>query len=56
MWFVGWILQNFGRLKKHSVPNHRPVTALGGNILLNYPLDNENVLRQCKLRRYNIFI
>ena len=55
MCFFGWILQNFGCLKKHSVPNHRPVTALG-NILPNYLLDNVNMLRLRKLQRYNIYI
>jgi hypothetical protein len=55
MCFFEWILQLFGRLKKHFVPIH-PFAWVFGNLLLYFPLDNANMLRLCKVQCYNIYI
>jgi len=55
MCFFEWILQLFSRLKNRSVLNHLYASAFG-DLLLYFPLDNANMLRLCKLQRYNIYI
>ena len=51
-----WLtLQHFGQAKKCFVPNHHFASALR-NLLLNYPLDNANMLRLRKPERhYTLF-
>ena len=53
MCFSEWTLQLFNRLEKRFVPNHVFASAFG-NFLFYLLLDNINLLRQCKLQRYNI--
>jgi len=49
-----WLtLQRFDQAGKSFVPNHHFASALR-NLLLNYPLDNANMLRLRKLKRYYI--
>ncbi len=49
-----WLtLQRFDQAKKCFVPNHHFASAIR-HLLLNYLLDNSNMLRLCKLERHYI--
>ena len=49
-----WLsLRHFDQARKYFVPNHHFASALR-HLLLNYPLDNANMLRLRKLERYYI--